>query len=126
MKYKHIRSINPFKCNQKYNLFSLHSLNFGFNCFPSNCSMVLLYIFYWSVINIHRYITFNRSVVYLLLFQEKQIIPTKAKTSNCKFMQCHVMKKYLLGAMNTVCEFWFWNYYFFIDAEGYQDSESHS
>lgn len=45
MKYKHIRSINPFKCNQKYNLFSLHSLNFGFNCFPSNCSMVF-YIFF--------------------------------------------------------------------------------
>lgn len=54
MKYYHIKSINPLKCNQKFDLFFLRSLNFGFNHFPSNCSLVFSILFFdWSVINIH-------------------------------------------------------------------------
>lgn len=94
MKYYHIKSINPLKCNQKFDLFFLRSLNFGFNHFPSNRSLVFSIFIFWLVC--HKY-TFHRSVVYLLLFQEKQIIPTKAKTPNCKLMQCHVLeKRYLM------------------------------
>lgn len=54
MKYYHIKSINPLKCNQKFDLFFLRSLNFGFNHFPSNRSLVFSILFFdWSVISIH-------------------------------------------------------------------------